>query len=182
MATRRGWWQGTQGDRVEVQPPTEMVERTLNSRPERIARSEARRAARRGAAAPPTILVARPAGSGTVARSAAELADARMYTSARIDELARVLEEGRSDEATHIVEDLLRTEQAIWILVDHTEVPPQWQHLADELTSASDRIMEALRALQRSPEGVSTLGTVRAGLSDWVRAWRSFVLIIASER
>jgi hypothetical protein len=171
-----------ESDQAEVPAPTELVERTLNSRPERIARSEARRAARRGAAAPASVLIARPSGTGRAAQAATELADARIYTVSRVDALADAAAGGRDDEATQIIEELLRTEQAIWILVDHTEVQAHWQHLADDLARASDRITEGLRAQLHSLHGPSQLGEIRAGLADWIRAWRCFVLIIAPYR
>src|SRR5947209_19892863 len=72
-----------------VESPTsetaEMVRRTLNGRPARMALAQVRRAAR-GASAAPVVRVAVPRGDDPLSQEAREIAEARRYTWRRVDQ------------------------------------------------------------------------------------------------
>jgi hypothetical protein len=163
---------------VALEEPTGLVLQAQTSRPERIARSEVRRAARH--AAPDAIRVAKPPEGSAVAREASDLADARAYTWVRTDELARLLELGDIAAASAVIDDLIRVEEAIRLVIDTVAVSPNWRGLEDELSSASDLIIDSLRAQRALPEGPSRLAGVRTGQSVWIRAWRPFLLVVTS--
>jgi hypothetical protein len=160
----------------------ELVRRALNSRPARLARADIRRAARSAGAVTREIKVARPARTDEQARDAIEVAEARRYTWHRAEEATAALAAGNYAEARHALEDLLRTEQAIQIVVEEFPTNPSWHSLRDELGSASDAIINALRAQLQSIERSGLMGQVRTAQAEWIRAWRPYLLVTGSNR
>lgn len=164
---------------LESDAVPELVRRALHSRPERLARSEVRRAARR---APPgsgvEIRVARPVGDEGRNRDAFDLADARAYTWVRTSEAEAALTRGDMAAAAVILNDVLQVEQAIRVLVDDVAIAPQWRELADQLSHASDVAIAGIRRSLASADASAGLAEVRTGQSVWIRAWRPFLLVI----
>lgn len=159
----------------DVEHPAQFVSRALNSRADRIAQSEVRRAARR--ALSNDIRIAKPEEGTAAARDAIDVADARAFSWVRTDDLARLLERGDAAATAEVIDDLLRTEEAIQVVVDSLPVAPNWRNLVDELSGASDLIIESLQAQRAALPGRSYLSGVRTGQSVWIRAWRPFVLV-----
>lgn len=160
----------------------EMVRRTLNARPERLARAQVRRAARASSAAP-VVRVTVPRGDDLLSREAREIAEARLYTWERADEGMEAMSRGDYATARQAAEDLLVTEQAIQLLLEDLVVPqPSWRELQDELGRSSDMIVTALRQQLESIERPGPMATVRTGQSQWIRAWRTYLLVIGQNR
>lgn len=160
----------------------ESVRRTLNARPERLARAQVRRAARASSAAP-VVHVTVPRGNDPLSRDAREIAEARLYTWQRADEAMAAMERGNYATARQALEDLLVTEQAIQMMLEDLSVPqPSWVELQDELGRSSDLIVAALRQQLESIERPGAMAAVRTGQSQWVRAWRTYLMVIGQNR
>jgi hypothetical protein len=168
-----------------VESPTaataSVVRQALNARPARLALAQVRRAAR-GASAAPVVRVATPHGDDPLSRQGREIAQARMYTWQRADEAMAAMARGDYASARYALEDLLSTEAAIAMLLEDLVVPqPSWRGLQDDLGRASDMIMDAVREQLESIERPGPMATVRTGQSEWIRAWRTY-LMVAGER
>jgi hypothetical protein len=169
-----------------VESPTsetaEVVRRTLNARPARMALARVRRAARAASAAP-VVHVAVPRGDDPLSREARQIAEARMYTWQRADEAIEAIAQGDYAVARRALEDLLATEQAIQILLEDLTVPqPSWRELQDELGRSSDMIVTALQQQLESIERPGAMAAVRTGQSQWVRAWRTYLMVTGLNR
>jgi hypothetical protein len=166
----------------ETAETAEAVRRALNARPERLARAQVRRAARASSAAP-VVHVTVPRGHDPLSREAREIAEARLYTWQRADEAMAAMERGNYAMARQALEDLLVTEQAIQLMLEDLSVPqPSWRELQDELGRSSDLIVAALRQQLESIERPGGLAAVRTGQSQWVRAWRTYLMVIGQNR
>jgi hypothetical protein len=85
--------------------------------------------------------------------------------------------------ARRAVEDLVATEQAIQILLEDLTVPqPSWRELQDELGRSSDMIVTALQQQLESIERPGAMAAVRTGQSQWVRAWRTYLMVTGLNR
>jgi hypothetical protein len=169
-----------------VESPTsetaEMVRRTLNARPARLALAQVRRAARRASAAA-VVLVAVPRGDDPLSRQAREIAEARIYAWERADEATEAIAQGDYGSARRALEDLLSTEQAMQILLEDLAVPQRsWRDLQNELGRASDMILNAVREQLQSIERPGAMASVRTGQSEWVRAWRTYLMATGLNR
>jgi hypothetical protein len=160
----------------------EIVRRALNARPERLALARIRRAAR-AASASPVIRVSMPRGNDPVSQQAREIAEARIYSWERADMAMGAIASGDYATARRALEDLLATEQAIQILLEDLTVPqPAWRELQDELGRSSDTILRAVQEQLDSIERPGPMTAVRTGQSQWIRAWRPYLLITGSAR
>ncbi len=160
----------------------EMVRRALNARPERLARARVRRAAR-GSSAAPVVRVTVPRGTDPLSQETREIAEARLYTWQRADEAMASIERGDYAGARQALEDLLVTEQAIQLVLEDLAVPqPSWRELQDELGRSSDLIVAALRQQMESIERPGAMAAVRTGQSQWIRAWRTYLMVIGQNR
>jgi hypothetical protein len=171
--------------RLGASPTTEtveMVRQTLNGRPERLALARVRRAAR-AASASPVVRVSIPRGDDPLSREAREIAEARIYSWERADAATEAIAGGDYVTARHALEDLLTTEQAIQILLEDLTVPhPSWRELQDALGRSSDMIINAVQEQLDTIERPGLMATVRTGQSQWVRAWRPFLMIAGVNR
>jgi hypothetical protein len=68
------------------------------------------------------------------------------------------------------------------LLEDLTVPQPSWRELQDELGRASDMILTALRGQLESIERPGGMATVRTGQSEWVRAWRTYLMVAGLNR
>jgi hypothetical protein len=159
-----------------------LVRRTLNGRPQRLALARLRRAAR-AASASPTVHVYVPRNDDPLSQRAREIAEARIYTWERTDEAGEALARGDYITARRMLEDVLASEQAIQILLEDLVVPqPSWQELRDELGRSSDMIINVVEQQLQSIERPGLMAMVRTGQSQWVRAWRPFLMIAGINR
>lgn len=160
----------------------EMVRRTLNGRPERLALARVRRAAR-SASASPIVRVSIPRGNDALSQRAREIAEARIYSWERADAATEAIADGDYAGARRALEDLLSTEQAIQILLEDLTIPqPSWRELQDELGRSSDMILHAVQDQLDSIERPGLLAGVRTGQSQWIRAWRPYLLVTGINR
>lgn len=159
-----------------------LVRQTLNARPERLALARVRRAAR-AASASPVVRVTVPRGDDPLSRRVREIAEARIYSWERADEAADAIASGDYITARRTLDDLLASEQAIQILLEDLVVPqPSWRELQDELGRSSDMIINAVQQQMDSIERPGLMATVRTGQSQWVRAWRPFLMVAGINR
>lgn len=160
----------------------ETVRRALNARPERLARSQVRRAAR-GASAAPVVRITIPRGNDPLSQETRDIAQARLYTWQRADEVMAAITHGDYATARQALEDLLVTEGAIQILLEDLSVPqPSWRELQNELGRSSDLIVAALRQQMELIERPGPMAAVRTGQSQWIRAWHPYLMVIGQNR
>jgi hypothetical protein len=170
--------------------PDNVVPLPLAGSSARLARNEARRAARRARQATDEgIWVAFPATHQMTAldrdTQLREIADARRRIWSCCHDLLAELEGSTAGQIHDTLDEILRTELAIQAVVDGIELPLIWHDVADELSHASDVIIEAAReqlaVLARDPDDRrdvgAAVGRMNTAQSNWSRTWRTFVQV-----
>lgn len=152
----------------------------------RLERNEARRAARRARrSGEEGLWVAFPAPHQRSDRATQlrEIADARRRIWFCSQTLLTELDSSPAASVRDTLDEILRTELAIQAVVDSIALPPVWQDIAEELSRASDVIVEAAREHLASDAGNgpalrAAIGRMVTAQSTWSRSWRTFVQVV----
>lgn len=157
----------------------------------RVARSEVRRAARRASGpADGDVWVAMPAGTerSRYARfgDAPQISDARRQSWRRSSDALTALQRGDARGAWEALREIYETEKSIQLSVDDIQLPAVWRGVADEVSRASDMVIdaawEALTVLRANPSHtarcIPLMTRIMTGGSNWSRSWRTFVQVI----